>query len=118
MARVTRGTRGSRRRKKVLKMAKGYRGGRGRLFRTATEAVNRAMHYAYRDRKVRKREFRRLWITRINAAARSNDLSYSQFINGLKRAKVSIDRKILSDLAISDPAGFTKIAQLARENLS
>ena len=118
MARVTRGTRGSRRRKKVLKMAKGFRGGRGRLFRTATEAVNRAMHYAYRDRKVRKREFRRLWITRINAAARSNDLSYSQFINGLKRAKVSIDRKILSDLAISDPAGFTKIAQLAKENLS
>ncbi len=118
MARVTRGTRGSRRRKKVLKMAKGYRGGRGRLFRTATEAVNRAMHYAYRDRKVRKREFRRLWITRINAAARLNGLSYSQFINGLKRAKVSIDRKILSDLAISDPAGFTKIAQVAKENLS
>jgi large subunit ribosomal protein L20 len=118
MARVSRGTRGSRRRKKVLKMAKGYRGGRGRLFRTATEAVNRAMHYAYRDRKVRKREFRRLWITRINAAARLNGLSYSQFMNGLKRAKVSIDRKILSDLAISDPAGFTKIAQLAKENLS
>ena len=118
MARVTRGTRGSRRRKKVLKMAKGYRGGRGRLFRTATEAVNRAMHYAYRDRKVRKREFRRLWITRINAAARLNGISYSQFMNGLRRAKVSIDRKILSDLAISDPAGFTKIAQLAKENLS
>jgi len=118
MARVTRGTRGSRRRKKVLKMAKGYRGGRGRLFRTATEAVNRALHYAYRDRRVRKREFRRLWITRINAAARLNGLSYSQFMNGLKRAKVSIDRKILSDLAISDPAGFTKIAQVAKENLS
>jgi large subunit ribosomal protein L20 len=118
MARITRGTRGSRRRKKVLKMAKGYRGGRGRLFRTATEAVNRAMHYAYRDRKVRKREFRRLWITRINAAARLNGLSYSQFMNGLKRAKVCIDRKILSDLAISDPGGFTKIAQLAKENLS
>jgi large subunit ribosomal protein L20 len=117
MARVTRGTRGSRRRKKVLKMAKGYRGARGRLFRSATEAVNRAMHYAYRDRKVRKREFRQLWITRINAAARSNGLSYSQFINGLKRAKVSIDRKILSDLAVSDPVGFTKIAQLAKEHL-
>jgi large subunit ribosomal protein L20 len=117
MARVTRGTRGSRRRKKILKMAKGYRGGRGRLFRTATEAVNRAMHYAYRDRKVRKREFRRLWVTRINAAARLNGLSYSQFINGLKRAKVSIDRKILSDLAVSNPAGFTKIAQMAKEHL-
>jgi large subunit ribosomal protein L20 len=117
MARVTRGARGSRRRKKVLKMAKGYRGGRGRLFRSATEAVNRAMHYAYRDRKVRKREFRQLWIVRINAAARSNGLSYSQFMNGLKRAEVSMDRKILSDLAISDPAGFTKIAQLAKEHL-
>ena len=117
MARVTRGARGSRRRKKVLKMAKGYRGGRGRLFRSATEAVNRAMHYAYRDRKVRKRAFRQLWVTRINAAARLNGLSYSQFINGLRRAKVSIDRKILSELAVSDPAGFTKIAQLSREHL-
>jgi len=117
MARVKRGTRGTRRRKKVLKMAKGYRGGRGRLFRSATEAVNRAMHYAYRDRKVRKREFRQLWITRINAAARSNGISYSQFINGLKRAEVSVDRKILSDLAVSDPTGFTKIAQLAKEHL-
>jgi len=117
MARVTRGTKGPRRRKKVLKKAKGYRGGRGRLFKSATEAVNRAMHYAYRDRKVRKREFRQVWVTRINAAARLNGLSYSQFINGLRRAKVSIDRKILSDLAISDPAGFTKIAQLAKEHL-
>jgi large subunit ribosomal protein L20 len=117
MARVTRGTKGSRRRKKVLKLARGYRGGRGRLFRTATEAVNRAMHYAYRDRKVRKREFRRLWITRINAAARLNGLSYSQFMSGLKRAKVSIDRKNLSDLALSDPGGFTEIARLAKEHL-
>jgi large subunit ribosomal protein L20 len=100
MARVTRGTRGSKRRKKVLKMAKGYRGGRGRLFRSAIEAVNRALHYAYRDRKVRK-----------------SGLSYSQFINGLKKAEVSIDRKILSDLAVSDPAGFTKIAQLAKDHL-
>jgi large subunit ribosomal protein L20 len=75
------------------------------------------MHYAYRDRRVRKREFRQLWITRINAAARLNGLSYSQFINGLTRAKVSIDRKILSDLAVSDPAGFTKITQLAKEHL-
>lgn len=117
MARVKRGTRGTRRRKKVLKMAKGYRGGRGRLFRSATEAVNRAMHYAYRDRKVRKREFRQLWVTRINAAARSNGLSYSQFINGLRRGKVSIDRKILSDMAVSDPLGFTKITELAKEHL-
>jgi large subunit ribosomal protein L20 len=117
MARVTRGTRGTRRRKKVLKMAKGYTGGRGRLLRTATEAVNRAMYYAYRDRKVRKREFRQLWITRINAAARLNGLSYSQFINGLRRAKVSVDRKNLSYLALSDPEGFSKIAQLARKNL-
>jgi large subunit ribosomal protein L20 len=117
MARVTRGTRGTRRRKKVLKMAKGYRGGRGRLFRSATEAVNRAMHYAYRDRKVRKREFRQLWITRINAGARLNGLSYSQFISGLRKAQVSIDRKILSDMAVSDPVGFTKIAQVAKEQL-
>ena len=117
MARVTRGTRGTKRRKRVLKMAKGYRGGRGRLFRSATEAVNRAMHYAYRDRKVRKREFRQLWVTRINAAARSNGLSYSQFINGLRRGKVSIDRKILSDMAVSDPLGFTKITELAKEHL-
>jgi large subunit ribosomal protein L20 len=117
MARVTRGTRGTRRRKKVLKMAKGYRGGRGRLFRSATEAVNRAMHYAYRDRKVRKREFRQLWITRINAGARLNGLSYSQFISGLRKAQVSIDRKILSDMAVSDPVGFTKIAQVAKEHL-
>lgn len=117
MARVTRGTRGTRRRKKVLKMAKGYTGGRGRLLRTATEAVNRALYYAHRDRKVRKREFRQLWITRINAAARLNGLSYSQFINGLRKANVSVDRKILSDLALSDPEGFSKIAQLAREQL-
>ncbi len=117
MARVTRGTRGTKRRKRVLKMAKGYRGGRGRLFRSATEAVNRALHYAYRDRKVRKREFRQLWVTRINAAARSNGLSYSQFINGLRRGKVSIDRKILSDMAVSDPLGFTKITELAKEHL-
>ena len=93
MGRVKRGTRGARRRKKILKMAKGYRGGRGRLFRSATEAVNRALHYAYRDRKVRKREFRQLWITRINAAARSNGISYSQFINGLRRAESLSRRK-------------------------
>ena len=117
MPRVTRGIVGTRRRKKVLKMAKGYTGGRARLLRTATEAVNRAMHFAYRDRKVRKREFRQLWIARINAAARLNGLSYSQFINGLRRGKVSIDRKNLSDLALSDPDGFSKIAQRARENL-
>ena len=115
--RVRRGYKARRRRQKVLKLAKGYRGGRSKLFRTAADAVDKALMYAYRDRRQRKRDFRRLWITRINAAARMNDLSYSKFISGLKRADVTIDRKVLADLAISDPAGFAQIAKLASQHI-
>lgn len=115
--RVKRGFKARRRRKKVLKMAKGFRGARSKLFRTATDAVDKALMYAYRDRKARKRDFRRLWITRINAAARMNNLSYSKFMHGLKLAGVEIDRKVLAELAISDPSGFSKIAELAFEQL-
>ena len=98
-------------------MAKGYRGGRSKLFRTATDAVDKALMYAYRDRRQRKRDFRRLWIARINAAARLNNLSYSRFIHGLKLAKVDLDRKVLAELAVSDPGGFKKIAELAAQKL-
>jgi large subunit ribosomal protein L20 len=115
--RIKRGFKARKRRKKVLKLAKGYRGGRSKLFRTATDAVDKALMYAYRDRRQRKRDFRRLWIARINAAARLNNLSYSKFIHGLKLAKVDLDRKVLADLAISDPAGFKKIAELAAQKL-
>jgi large subunit ribosomal protein L20 len=111
--RVKRGYKARRRRAKVLKLAKGYRGGRSKLYRTAADAVDKALMYAYRDRKARKRDFRKLWIARINAAARMNDLNYSRFINGLKQAGIELDRKILAELAISDPAGFAKIAGLA-----
>ena len=111
--RVKRGFKANRRRKKILKLAKGYRGGRSKLFRTALNAVDKALMYAYRDRKARKRDFRRLWIARINAAARMNNLSYSKFIHGLKLANIEIDRKVLAELAVSDPSGFTKIAALA-----
>ena len=113
--RVKRGFKARRRRKKVLKLAKGFRGGRSKLFRTATDAVDKALMYAYRDRKVRKRDFRRLWIARINAAARMNNLSYSRFMHGLKQANIELDRKVLADLAISDPNGFAQIAQLASQ---
>ena len=115
--RVKRGFKARRRRKKVLKLAKGYRGGRSKLFRTATDAVDKALMYAYRDRKARKRDFRKLWIARINAASRMNNLSYSKFIHGLKLAGVELDRKVLAELAISDPTGFSQIASLASEQL-
>ncbi|MBW1607101.1 MAG: 50S ribosomal protein L20 [Deltaproteobacteria bacterium] len=115
--RVRRGFKARKRRKKVLKLAKGYRGGRSKLFRTAADAVDKALMYAYRDRRVRKRDFRRLWIARINAAARMNNLSYSKFVHGLKIAGVELDRKVLAELAISDPSGFTQIAKLASEQL-
>ena len=115
--RVKRGFKARRRRKKVLKLAKGFRGGRSKLFRTATDAVDKALMYSYRDRKARKRDFRRLWITRINAAARINNLSYSKFMRGLNLADVEIDRKVLAELAISDPTGFAQIANLALEQL-
>ncbi len=113
--RVKRGFKARRRRKKVLKLAKGYRGGRSKLFRTASDAVDKALMYAYRDRKVRKRNFRRLWIARINAAARMNNLSYNRFMHGLKQANIELDRKVLADLAITDPAGFAQIARLASQ---
>jgi len=113
--RIKRGYKARRRRKKVLKLAKGYRGGRSKLFRTAADAVDKALMYAYRDRRQRKRVFRRLWIARINAAARMNDLSYSKFIHGLKKANVELDRKVLAELAISDPAGFTGLTNLAAQ---
>lgn len=115
--RVKRGFKARKRRKKVLKLAKGFRGGRSKLFRTAADAVDKALMYAYRDRRQRKRDFRRLWITRINAAARLNDISYSKFINGLKRAGVELDRKVLAELAISDPPGFSRLADLAAKQL-
>jgi len=115
--RVKRGFKANRRRKKILKLAKGYRGGRSKLFRTALNAIDKALMYAYRDRKARKRDFRRLWIARINAAVRMNNLSYSKFIHGLKLANIEIDRKVLAELAVSDPPGFAKIAELASQQI-
>jgi large subunit ribosomal protein L20 len=102
------------RRKRVLNQAEGYWGAKSKLFRTATEAVDHALKYAYRDRKARKRDFRRLWIARINAAARLNGLSYSRFIAGLTKNGVALDRKVLADLAVTDPAGFTKLAETVK----
>ena len=116
--RVKRGFKARRRRNKILKLAKGFRGGRSKLFRTAAGAVDKALNYAYRDRKVRKRDFRKLWIARINAAVRMHDLSYSHFIHGLKTADVGLDRKILAELAISDPPGFTRLVNLATQQPS
>ncbi|MBT3310794.1 MAG: 50S ribosomal protein L20 [Desulfobacterales bacterium] len=115
--RIKRGYKARRRRNKVLKLAKGFRGGRSKLFRTASDSVDKALTYAYRDRKARKRDFRKLWITRINAAARMNDLSYSKLIHGLKLANIDIDRKVLAELAISDPSAFSRIAGLASQQL-
>ena len=115
MPRVKKAVKSRQRRKKILEMAKGYRGGRGRLLRTAKEAVDRALKFAYRDRKAKKRSFRSLWIIRINAAARQHDLSYSRFMNGLKKANIQLDRKILAGLAVSDPEAFARLAQIAKE---
>ncbi len=113
MPRVTRGFKARRRRKKVLKMASGYVGGRHRLYRTATEAVDRALCYAYRDRRAKKRDFRKLWIVRIGAAAKLNDTNYSKFMGGLKKANVELDRKSLANMAILDPNAFSQVAKLA-----
>ena len=115
MSRVTRGFKARRRRNRVLKLAKGYRGGRHRLYRTATEAVDRALAYAYRDRRARKRDFRRLWITRINAGANMNGVSYSRFMGGLKKAGVELDRKVLANMAILDPNAFSEVVKIAAE---
>ncbi len=117
MPRVKRGFKARRRRNKVLKLAKGYRGARGKLFRSATEAVDRAMKYSFRDRKVRKRDFRALWIVRINAASRENGLSYSRLVHGLKKAEIGLDRKVLAQLAVSEPAAFSAIVDKAKAQL-
>ena len=117
MARVKHAPASRRRRKKILKMAKGQYGARGRLYRTAKESVARALAYSYRDRKVRKRDFRSLWITRINAACRAHAISYSKFINGLKKAKAAIDRKMLADIAVNDKAGFGKLVEVSKKAL-
>jgi len=111
--RIKRGFKARRRRQKILKLAKGFVAGRSKVFRTAADSVDKALMYAFRDRKARKRDFRQLWIARINAAARMNNLSYSKFIHGLKQAKIDLDRKILAELAISDPAAFTQLAARA-----
>lgn len=105
------------RRKKVLKAAKGYRGGRSKLYKTARESINRALSYAYRGRKLRKRDMRRLWIARINAAARLNGLSYSKFVKGLKGAKIALDRKILAELAVNDAKVFAEIVKVAKKHI-
>lgn len=115
MPRVKRGFKARRRRKKVLKAAKGYRGGHSKQYRTAEVSVSRAGMYAYRDRRNRKREFRKLWIVRINAAARENGLSYSRFICGLQKAGIGLDRKVLADMAVSDPAAFSKLASMVQQ---
>ena len=116
MPRVKGGARGSRKRKRILKMAEGYQGARGSLLRTARLAVERALRYAYRDRRVKKREFRRLWITRINAAARVNDMTYSRFMEGLRKAQITIDRKVLADIAVHDAEGFASLVQIAKKH--
>lgn len=114
MSRATNNPASKQRRNKVLKQAKGYFGAKSKLNRSAQEAVNRALAFQYRDRRQRKRQFRALWIARINAAARLHGLSYSRFISGLKEAEVDIDRKILADLAVRDEAGFAKLAELVK----
>jgi len=117
MPRVKRGYKARRRHNRILKLAKGYRGAHGRLYRSAVEAVARALCYAYRDRRQRKRAFRRLWIVRINAATRSHGLSYSRFINGLGKAGIELDRRVLAELAINDPAAFGKVVEAAQAAL-
>jgi large subunit ribosomal protein L20 len=118
MARVKRGVVARKRHKKVLKLAKGYYGARSRVYRVAKQAVIKAGQYAYRDRRQRKRQFRALWIARINAEARVNGLSYSKFINGLKKADIEIDRKVLADIAVHDKAVFSAIAEQAKASLA
>ncbi len=118
MPRVKRGAQARRRKKKVFKAAKGYRGARGNLLRTATEAVERGLCYAYAHRRTRKREMRSLWIARINAAARINGISYSRLIEGLTKAGVALDRKSLAEMAVKDPAAFSRITTVAKSKLS
>ena len=115
MARVKRGVNDKKRHNNILKQAKGYFGAKSKLYRTANQAVMKSLNYSYIGRKQRKRDFRKLWITRINAAARINGMSYSKFINGLKKANININRKMLSEMAINDPEGFAKLVQIAKE---
>ena len=117
MARVKGGVVTRRRHKKILKLARGYRGSKHRLFRTAKQQVWKGLQYAYRDRRVRKRDFRRLWIQRINAAARQNGLSYSRMMHGLKLAGVDVNRKMLADLAVADSQAFSELASVAKVRL-
>ena len=115
MPRIKRGVQARRRHNKILKQAKGFDGRKKNCFRVANEFVERAAQYQYRDRKQRKRDFRRLWVTRINAAARQHGLSYSKFINGLRQAGVEVDRKVLADLAVRDKEAFAQVAQAAKD---
>ena len=115
MTRVKRGTVKNRRHKKVLKEARGYTSSKSRTYKSAKQQLMKSMSYSYRDRKNNKRNFRRLWITRINAAARLNGMSYNEFINGLKKASVDINRKMLSELAVSDPDAFRQLTEVARK---
>lgn len=117
MTRVKRSIRTKARHKKILKQAKGYFGHKSKLFKVANQQVMKSLSYAYRDRRNKKREFRKLWITRINAAARLNGLSYSRFMNGLSRAQISLDRKVLADIAVSDPTGFAELCSKAKAAL-
>ncbi|MEQ3552563.1 50S ribosomal protein L20 [Pseudonocardia nematodicida] len=117
MARVKRAVNAQKKRRTTLESAAGYRGQRSRLYRKAKEQMLHSMNYAYRDRRARKGDFRQLWITRINAAARANDMTYNRFIQGLKAAGVEVDRKILAELAVSDPAAFAALVKVAKENL-
>jgi len=114
MSRIKRSVNARKSRRKVLKLAKGFFGARSRLLRTATEAVNKAMKYAYRDRRARKREFRQLWIARISAEASNNNISYSRLIDGMKKSGIELDRKILADLAVNDPQGFAQVVAMAK----
>ena len=116
--RTTKGSARNRAKNRLFKKTKGYRGGRGTLLRTAKETLVRAEAYAFRDRRVRKREFRKLWIIRINAAARERGLRYSELVNGLKKANIELDRKMLSEMAITDPAAFDAVVEKAREALA
>lgn len=117
MARVKGGPVTRRRHKKILKLARGYRGAKSKLFRVANQQVMKSLNYAYIHRRMRKRDFRQLWITRINAAARSNGLSYNRFMNGLKKAGVAVNRKMLAELAVNDASAFSKLVELAKRNL-
>ena len=118
MPRVKRGVTAHRRHKKILKQAKGYYGARSRVFRVAKQAVTKAGQYAYRDRRQRKRQFRALWITRINARSRANGITYSKFINGLKRAGITLDRRVLADLAVHDKLAFSAVVERAKAALA